>query len=209
MPVRAVNAGGAGQWSMPARATPMRAAAPGVPTGLVLIPGDTRVACVLEGAAGQRECPVGSGYQGQFRSTGQTWTDQTRTGLSSVTTITGLTNDIRCEVQIDAAGSQGADGWSPSAKRPPPGPAPVAYAPAAAFPTVRTSGLVLLVIHQHVGFRPVENGRYNRYCPRDMTTTAQTRAPAGTPSRKAPPPPIPDAGPRAVITTFKKGTGNR
>ena len=107
--VRAVNARGAGQWSQSTRAKPMRATAPGVPTGLVLNPSSSQVAVSWNAPVANGNSL--SGYQVQYRSTGGTWTDQTHTGLTISATITGLTNGAEYQVRVRSANT----GQSPTA----------------------------------------------------------------------------------------------
>ena len=55
-----------------------------------------------------------SDYDIQYRATGGNFTDWPHTGTSTTTTITGLTANIRYEVQVRARNAQGVGNWSPS-----------------------------------------------------------------------------------------------
>ena len=55
-----------------------------------------------------------SDYDIQYRATGGSFTDWPHTGTSTTTTITGLTANIRYEVQVRARNAQGVGNWSPS-----------------------------------------------------------------------------------------------
>ena len=55
-----------------------------------------------------------SDYDVQYREAGGNFTDWPHTGTSTTTTITGLTANIRYEVQVRARNAQGVGNWSPS-----------------------------------------------------------------------------------------------
>ena len=58
--------------------------------------------------------PAISDYDVQYRAQGGNFTDWPHTGTSTNTTITGLTENTRYEIQVRARNAQGVSPWSPS-----------------------------------------------------------------------------------------------
>ena len=132
--VQAVNAHGPGAWSTAATATP--ATVPAAPDAPALTPGDGQLE-VAWSAPGSDGGSAITGYNIQYSTdAGSSWAAHSGTDASTTTTtITGLTNGQRYEVQVQAVNAQGPGAWSTAAMATP---APGATAPAApAIPTLR------------------------------------------------------------------------
>ena len=133
-----------GAWS-----TTATASLPGPPSALAsaaLTLGDTQITASWKAPAANHSAITG--YNIRYRPTGGTWSDHDHSGLATGATITGLTNDIQYEVQLNAVNSIGTGEWSPSAKATPQAAVPdcAPWQPPAS--TVRPAGLHWTVLYQ-------------------------------------------------------------
>ncbi len=113
--VRAHNSGGSSSsWSTSARAMP--AGVPAAPLAPTLTPDNTQL--TARWAAPANNGALITGYTVRYKlTTTADWVNPvTRTTLSRIMTITGLTNLKSYDVQVRATNSVGSSNWSPSAQ---------------------------------------------------------------------------------------------